>query len=181
MIKAAITDPNKKILNIILVNNLSDYQDCLFLSNKSMLQIGDVYSEDLAVFGDLPTDQFSNVKQLSNITCFGEGVKKVGKIWWIPTNQVYTLTANADLPDSQMMVMIEKVVRDDSGKYQTVSDTRVIANIVEGVITIKGQFKQSGNYRIKTERLNMGLKEINAPFTLSFELIEFDAYEPDPV
>lgn len=114
---------------------------------------------------------------LTDVVVIAAGAVKQGEIWWIPKSTVFTLTANVALPNSKMMVMIEQVVRDESGVYQTVNDMRVIADIANQIVTIKGQFEKSGNYRIKAERLNMGLDEINAPFNLTFDLIEFDAYE----
>ena len=116
-------------------------------------------------------------KSLSNIIVLGSNVKKVGNIWWIEINTSFQITANVGLPNSQMMVIIEQVVRNNNGEYITVNDKRVIANIADGVVTIKGSFERDGNYRITQERLNMGLDEIGAPFNLSFDLIEFDAYE----
>lgn len=112
---------------------------------------------------------------LTNISC--EGAEKVGNIWWIPVGNNYNLTADVSLLDSRMMVMLERVVRDEAGRYQTVSDKRVIADIKDGVVTITGSFNESGNYRLNCTRLNLGLEEIGASFRLDFPLIEFDAYE----
>lgn len=114
---------------------------------------------------------------LTNVSVVAEGAKKVGEIWWLPTNTIFTLTANVSLEDLEMMVIVEQVVRLDDGSYNVVNDKRIPASIIGGVVTVKGQFKNDGNYRITAERLNLGLNEVKAPFNLSFDLIEFDAYE----
>lgn len=119
----------------------------------------------------------------SNVTAPNENNEetalKAGAIWWLPVGVNFTLSAESNLAPMQLMVMIEKVVRDRNGDYVPVDDVRVKAVIDDtGKITMVGRFRESGNYRITAERLNMGLNEIGAPFNLDFEQIEFDAYEP---
>ncbi|MBU2968799.1 hypothetical protein KO527_05475 [Pseudoalteromonas sp. C2R02] len=114
---------------------------------------------------------------LTDVSVVAEKSEKVGDIWWIPTKTPFVLTANVGLQDSRMMVIIEQVIRLEDGTYNPVNDKRIPADIINGVVTIKGKFESDGNYRITQERLNMGLDEIGAPFNLNFDLIEFDAYE----
>jgi hypothetical protein len=111
--------------------------------------------------------------QLSNTTVTSSNAKKIGAIWWLPKDEPFTITANAEgLPDSELMVMVERVIN----ATQPVDDIRFVATIQNGQITMQGKFEQSGNYIITAERLNTGLERIGAPFRLAFETLEFDAY-----
>lgn len=111
--------------------------------------------------------------KLTDITVTGEHVSLGnGGIWWIPQNEQFELTANVALPDSSMMIIIERVA---NGTH-VIDDIRVKAQIIDGVVTINGVFSQSGNYQITAERLNAGLEIIEAPFRLAFDKVEFDAY-----
>lgn len=114
-----------------------------------------------------------SVIKLTNITVTGEHVSLGnGGIWWIPQSERFELTANVELPDSDMMIIIERVA---NGTH-VIDDIRVKAQIIDGIVTIKGVFSQSGNYQITAERLNAGLDIIEAPFRLAFDKVEFDAY-----
>ncbi|WMN59272.1 hypothetical protein NI389_13790 [Pseudoalteromonas xiamenensis] len=98
----------------------------------------------------------------------------LGGIVWLPINQPFSIKTTAvGIPDSQLMVMIERVV--DGSK--AVDDVRVLAEIKDGKVTIDGVFKVSGNYLLRASRLNEGLERIKAPFRLMFDTVEFDAYE----
>lgn len=110
---------------------------------------------------------------LKNNTVTSPNAKKIGNIWWLPKDEPFTITANAEgLPDGGLMVMVERVIN----ATQPVDDIRFVANIQNGQITMQGKFEQSGNYIITAERLNAGLERIGAPFRLAFETLEFDAY-----
>ena len=95
-----------------------------------------------------------------------------GNIWWLPQGEPFTLTANIGLPDTQMMIIIERVANGST----VIDDMRVKASIVGGVVTINAALAHSGNYQITAERLNKGLETIGAPFRLAFDKVEFDAY-----
>ncbi|TMO02936.1 hypothetical protein [Pseudoalteromonas sp. S558] len=113
------------------------------------------------------------VIELTNVNVTGEHVTLgAGDIWWLPINEGFTLTANAQLPDMEMMIIIERVVNGSD----VIDDLRAKASIVDGLITITSKFVQSGNYQITSERLNAGLEAVNAPFRLAFNKVEFDAY-----
>ena len=113
------------------------------------------------------------VIELTNVSVTGEHVTLgAGSIWWLPINEGFTLTANAQLPDMEMMIIIERVVNGSD----VIDDLRAKASIVDGLITITSKFVQSGNYQITSERLNAGLEAVNAPFRLAFNKVEFDAY-----
>lgn len=109
---------------------------------------------------------------LTNALVVSASAQKVGDIWWLPESEQFTLTANVALPDSKLMVMIERVI-DGSN---VVDDMRVIADIKNGVVTIAAKFKTSGNYQITAERLNRGLARIGQDIELVFDRIEFDVY-----
>ena len=102
------------------------------------------------------------------------GAIKQGDIWWIPQGQPFKLTGNAQLPDGQMMVMVERVVDAD----KPIDDVRFIATIQDGQLTLTGVFEKSGNYVISAERLNRGLERIGMPIKLVFDTVEFDAFVP---
>ena len=110
---------------------------------------------------------------LTNTTVTSPSAEKIGNIWWLPKDEPFTITANAeDLPDGGLMVMVERVIN----ATQPVDDIRFVATIQNGQIIMQGKFEQSGNYIITAARLNAGLERINAPFRLDFETMEFDAY-----
>ncbi|WP_462173827.1 hypothetical protein [Pseudoalteromonas xiamenensis] len=98
----------------------------------------------------------------------------LGGIVWLPINQPFSIKTTAEgIPDSQLMVMVERVV--DGSK--AVDDIRLLADIKDGQVTMKGVFKVSGNYLLRASRVNEGLERIGAPFRLDFKTVEFDAYE----
>ncbi|MCG7545425.1 hypothetical protein MHM93_14685 [Pseudoalteromonas sp. MM17-2] len=110
---------------------------------------------------------------VTNIGVTGTDVELgAGGIWWVKEKTQFNLTANAELQDSSLMVIIEKVV---NGR-EVIGDIRVKATITGGRITIQGRFDESGNYILRASRLNQGLEEIGAPFRLSFATVEFDTY-----
>lgn len=117
--------------------------------------------------------QSIQVKELVNVNVSGEHVTLgAGNIWWLPINEQFTLTANAQLQDMEMMIIIERVINGSD----VIDDLRAKASIVDGLITITSKFVQSGNYQITSDRLNAGLEAVNAPFRLAFDKVEFDAY-----
>lgn len=113
------------------------------------------------------------VVELTNVNVTGEHVTLGnGGIWWLPKNSEFTLTANAELPDAEMMIIVERVINGST----VVDDLRIKAAITGGVITVNGLFAMSGNYIVTAERLNQGLEIIDAPFRLAFDKVEFDAH-----
>ena len=111
---------------------------------------------------------------LSTINVTATTAKEVGNIIWIEENDPFTLTSTCEgLPDGQIMMMIEKVI--DGNQPQ--DDIRLIVDVKDSNITVKGRFTSTGNYIITQERMNRGLERINAPFRLSFDKIEFDVYQ----
>ena len=111
--------------------------------------------------------------RLTNVNVTGEHVVLgSGDIWWLPKNSPFTLTANAQLPNAQMMIIVERVINGGV----VVDDLRIKASIENGIITVNGLFAMSGNYQITSDRLNKGLETIGAPFRLAFEKVEFDAH-----
>ncbi|CAH9057669.1 hypothetical protein PSECIP111854_02044 [Pseudoalteromonas sp. CIP111854] len=120
---------------------------------------------------------------LTDVAVTGEAARLVGDIHWVKVGTEFVLTANlllsdeeASLPESlqncELMLMCERVV---DGKLP-IDDMRYIASIQDGKVTLNGQFVDSGNYVISEERVNRGLERINAPFRLTFDTVEFDAY-----
>ena len=102
-----------------------------------------------------------------------------GAIHWLPVETVFTLTAKSKLPAGELMVMIEKIIKQaHTREVKVIDDTRVKTLVDEnGNITMRSLFRNPGNWRITAERLNEGLNEIGAPFNLAFNEIEIDAYE----
>lgn len=170
--KAALLDSENKITNIILVNDLADVSNCYFISNTSTLNIGDTYVKELAEMNYLPNSEHPHIKLESVFVGGAHVTLGAGGIWWLPINEQFTLTANAQLEDMEMMIIIERVVNGGD----VIDDLRAKASIVDGLITITSKFVQSGNYQITSERLNAGLEAVNAPFRLAFNKVEFDAY-----
>lgn len=170
--KAALLSENNEIENIIIVEKLDDVPNCHFISEVSPLNIGDTYDKSLAEMGYKPNSIYPFI-ELENVAVHGETVELGnGGIWWLKQGSPFTLTANAKLPNSDMMVIIERVI---NGKT-VIDDLRVKASIIDGLITMSGVLTQSGNYQITAERLNAGLEIIEAPFRLAFDKVEFDAY-----
>tara|TARA_Y100000034_G_scaffold122881_1_gene168900 strand:+ start:3102 stop:3650 length:549 start_codon:yes stop_codon:yes gene_type:complete len=162
------------IRHVVAVSDLSEP-----VSDPHLIEIGDFNDVKLGyIYQDgifnppeihdspvpLPVLQVTNVNVSSGML--------VGSIHWVPIGAVWVLTANVALPDSQMMIMVERIVDAST----PVDDVRFIANISEGILTINGVFEKSGNYVISAERLNRGLSRIGALFRLEFESVEFDAY-----
>lgn len=111
--------------------------------------------------------------ELTNVQVTGANAELgAGNIWWIPQGEPFTLQGEVNLPDSDMMIIIERVASGNT----VIDDLRAKASIVAGVVTINAVFTQSGNYQITAERLNAGLRTIGGGFELAFEKIEFDAY-----
>ncbi|WP_105168545.1 hypothetical protein [Pseudoalteromonas sp. T1lg23B] len=112
---------------------------------------------------------------LSDVEVACEHAQLVGNIWWLPRGEAFTLSAHVgDLPDTQLMVMVERVVNAE----QPVDDMRFVANVANGVLTMQGCFELSGNYLITAQRLNAGLERIGASYRFAFDALEFDAYVP---
>lgn len=119
----------------------------------------------------------SNLENLiipvTNIQITGPKTRLVGNIYWTELNSEITLTAACDMPDGELMAMIEKVVNAD----QVVDDKRSILTIQNNVATMTRVFKDEGNYLMTESRLNEGLERIHAPFRVSLERdIEIDVY-----
>lgn len=116
---------------------------------------------------ELPEINVSNIEVLFDIG------QKVGNIYWIPTNTLITITANIPLPDNVFMTIFEQVV----DVNVPTNDIRRPATVENGIMTLQVKFKNSGNFILSSERLNKGLKVINAGFKLSPFRLEFDIYE----
>ena len=119
------------------------------------------------------TQQEPAIIELTDVAVTSENAQLgAGNIWWLPQGEPFTLTANIALPDTQMMIIIERVANGST----VIDDMRVKASIANGVVTINAALAHSGNYQITPERLNQGLETIGAPFRLMFDKVEFDAY-----
>lgn len=121
----------------------------------------------------LPVVTLSNVNVTSSqiITdYFGIRMLKQG--------QDFTLNADLSDPDNVLTqptalnVIFQKVVE----QTKVVGDERFIATINNNIITIVAPngFESTGNYMLTAERLNSGLKYLNLPFEVAFDVIEFD-------
>tara|TARA_R100001594_G_scaffold53735_1_gene87289 strand:- start:21821 stop:22213 length:393 start_codon:yes stop_codon:yes gene_type:complete len=110
--------------------------------------------------------------EVENIIISSASSQLVGDIWWIPLGEEVTITADVNLPDGSLMVMVEKVLNGVEPK----DDFRTIATILNGVMTLKFAFGESGNFKFRKERLNLGLDNISAEFHLNFKDVEFDVY-----
>lgn len=111
---------------------------------------------------------------VSNITIVAETLRKVGALYWVEVNNKITVTADVELPDGEMMAIIEQVVRSDL----PVDEVRRPVTIVNGKLTLEFTPKATRVHIISAERLNIGLADIGAPFRLSFPKVEFDVYAP---
>ena len=121
----------------------------------------------------LTLEQAPTIFDLTNVNVESPNAQLgAGGIWWLPTNEQFTLSANVALPDSEMMIIIERVVNGSD----VINDIRTKAVIANGVVTINASFSESGNYQITAERLNQGLEVIDAEFRLAFDKVEFDAH-----
>lgn len=135
--------------------------------------VSDYSVDDYLAAVEAAKPQAPQITELTNVSVTGENVTLgTGGIWWLPINKQFTLNANAQLEDMEMMVIIERVVNGSD----VIDDLRAKASIVDGLITITSKFVQSGNYQITSERLNAGLEAVNASFRLAFNKVEFDAY-----
>ncbi|MBD1582806.1 hypothetical protein [Pseudoalteromonas sp. S16_S37] len=175
--RAALVSDDNIIANIIRIDSLSDIAGARFMSDKSKLKIGDSYDETLAHCEESPplSNQQLPTITLSNVSVGSTNARLIGKIWWVPQYEQFTITAQAEgLPNGGLMVMVERVINAST----PVDDVRFQALIKDGQVTMTGKFELSGNYIITANRLNAGLERIGAPFRLSFETMEFDAYVP---
>lgn len=151
-----------------------DEQLYLFADYVGSKQLVSDYSvEDYLASVEEAKPQAPAVVTLTNVNVTGEHVVLgSGDIWWLPKNSPFTLTANAQLPNAQMMIIAERVINGGV----VVDDLRIKASIENGIITVNGLFAMSGNYQITSDRLNKGLETIDAPFRLAFDKVEFDAH-----
>lgn len=108
-----------------------------------------------------------------NVVVFGQTLQLRGNIYWVDVGHIVTIEADVALPDIEMNVMFDKVVR---GGVVT-ADLRRTIFIRNGRLSLRVTFKQSGNYVLSAERLNEGLAGINAPFRVAFKRLEFDAVD----
>lgn len=109
---------------------------------------------------------------VSDIVISSPSSQLVGNIWWVPKGEVLTITAGVPLPDGDLMVMVEKVLNGNEPK----DDFRTIASITNGVMNMTFTFEESGNFKFRKDRINLGLDNIGSEFHLDFEDVEFDVY-----
>ena len=95
-----------------------------------------------------------------------------GSIYWIAKDAPVVITADCQLPDGELMVMVERVI----DASNTVDAIRTKAVIAGGVMTMSFVFEASGNYIFRKSRLNEGLNRIGAEFNLNFDNVEFDVF-----
>lgn len=142
------------------------------------------------------TDEKASVSLLNFVVnTAGSTAFKQGSIYWIDVGADIEIVSNfvdaseilkqlniaqgkAALDDVHFMVMAEQVVKQSDGRIDVVNDIRFKAtlNLVDMTMTVissKG-FDKSGNYMITAKRLNKGLNEINAPFVVAMDSLEFD-------
>ncbi|BBN81945.1 hypothetical protein PA25_19300 [Pseudoalteromonas sp. A25] len=177
MYNYAHLDENNVVIGLYQFDEELDVEHYILSDNA---QLGDVYNEQSQTFSQPIIDEEPvpsyPVISLQNVNITSPHAHLVGKIWWVPKLESFTLTANAEgLEDTQIMIMVERVIN----ATQPVDDIRFVAKVENGALSMIGNFEQSGNYFITAERLNAGLERIDAPFRLSFEPMEFDAYVPN--
>lgn len=102
-----------------------------------------------------------------------QGAQKQGDIFWATKGSVVTITGECDLPDDDIIVMVEQVV----DMSTVVNDVRGIATIRDGVLSLSIVFDRTGNWLLRPERLNRGLDRIGKPFNFIFNTLEFDSHE----
>ncbi len=155
----------------VVIINEELYLFADYVGSKQL--VSDYSVEDYLTSVEEAKPQAPVVVSLTNVNVTGEHVVLgSGDIWWLPKNSPFTLTANAQLPNAQMMIIVERVINGGV----VVDDLRIKASIENGIITVNGLFAMSGNYQITSDRLNKGLETIGAPFRLAFEKVEFDAH-----
>jgi hypothetical protein len=110
---------------------------------------------------------------ITNVMVTAETLRKVGNIFWVEKGKKITVTGDIALPNGEMMVMVEKVVRGS----EPVDDIRRPVTIYNGQLHLQFTPKNDGNYILSAERLNAGLLAINKGFQLEFETLEFDIYD----
>jgi len=95
-----------------------------------------------------------------------------GSIYWLTKDVVATVTADLALPDGEYMIIAERVV----DATQVIDDTRFVATVLNGELTMTVSFETTGNYVFSADRMNKGLDRIGAPMHLGFDTIEFDIH-----
>ena len=95
------------------------------------------------------------------------GCRKRGKTYWNKKGTLISITADANVPDGEMIIMVEKA---------TGGDLRAVVEIAEGKLTTTFAFESYGHYTITKERVNSGLDSISAGFHFDFNPIEFDCH-----
>jgi len=154
------------------------------------------HSEDLVIKGDYPVGYiysegiFSSpekivvpvediigvaspkpVLPMTNLVVSSEAIL-TGNIYWLTKDVAATVTADLALPDGEYMIIAERVV----DATQVIDDTRFVATVAEGVLTMTVKFEVTGNYLFSATRMNKGLDRIGSPVHLSFDDVEFDVY-----
>jgi len=95
-----------------------------------------------------------------------------GNIYWLTKDITATVTADLLLPDGEYMIIAERVV----DATQVIDDTRFVATVADGVLTMVVKFEVTGNYLFSATRMNKGLDRIGSPVHLSFDDVEFDIH-----
>ena len=93
-------------------------------------------------------------------------------IYWVKKDEVFTITAECNLPDSKFSLIVEKLIN----AINVVDDTRFEVNIVDGTATVSCQFNICGNWLLTAKRNNEALSRppLNAPFRINIPNIEFE-------
>lgn len=111
---------------------------------------------------------------VTNIATAGNTLRPVGKMQWVERGNKITVTADVDLPDCEMMSIIDQVIN----SKVVVDEVRRPVTIHDGKLTLEFTPEASRVHVISAERLNEGLADIKAPFRLAFSKLEFDVYAP---
>lgn len=133
----------------------------------------------------------SSLIHISEIVVSGEDkhgaptCRKAGNIWWIKKNTRLHISAVPNIPEllraefaepKAFVVMAEMVL----GGSKVQGDVRFEAWLKQGEFKLQSTsgFTESGNYVIRSERLNQGLERIHANFRVEFNTLEFNVIQP---
>lgn len=128
----------------------------------------------MIIVGEAIAEVSLPVFPVTNVQTTADTMRLVDGSHWVEVKKTITITAAVALPNSEIMLMIEKIV---SGN-QPVDDIRRTVLIQDGQLQLQFTPKVSGNYLISAARLNAGLAQKGKEYRLAFDDVEFEVYDP---
>lgn len=158
------------------------FGNTVYSVNPTNGQPWDSEEQAIAVITTMTTTPMPETPELTQVEILNQSVKSGDPLvelalkegaYWLTTDTVIVITGDIELPNSELMVMIEKQTDGVS-----TDDIRRPAVIEDGKLTLKVKFTKSGNYRLDPDRLSRGLQRVGKNIQLKFTPIEVEVYDP---